>query len=703
MAAPNNEEIYVNVLTFASGQDGRPVPLIFNETRGTPFLTNARAFKLAIMRFAVTLPQLPIWIPLIDQTASSPNDTVYYVGFAIAPCDDAQRVQSTIPIAGASVRVKWTPESDRYPAPKWPLPPQTSFLADDDSSRYYWATSTQKVLDVFNTAFAEAWISACNNANRYVSDNWNGAPLPKIVIPPGFDNEIRLYGTDALGNLLPNTEVAINVTEGVYSYEDFLTMLNTNLQGFQGQELPSYQNSTNPRAPPSTIRVNSVTASYVFAGGGPPPSNYLKFNFDVEVVNPTPPLTLPDGVFSFNVKFIVGFQNGGPLGFAGYTEFELDSHTDLSTGKAEMLLQSPSVIPTTTIPAAVVSWLCSPTAGVLPPAPKIVRTGTTTYSLAVDPWPFFPQIAPYDSYYGTDKVPYDIGNIYGYPQVYVILNEAAAAFLSGLPTSVNGSFISSSSLLQDPSGNNYWALQTGDFKNPLTPSQWDNSAVHIVNLNYESLTNVLPPISASAAQVPITDPSTILGNFAANGQNESYFPRLYPSGTTAFSTPVVYVDGYVNSSVGPLNGTSYAYVSNTTGYAFFPFERDPSDNWSPVDSIAFATPTLNAAPEVNSTPSIVNDDNAAAPSTSAAFANTFTDISLPLSGGAQDWKGKILYTPSGEFRRIDLTSAQPITVISFIVYWRCIINNSLYALRVAPGGSASLKLLFEKRMLARTA
>jgi len=683
MAAPNNEEIYVNVLTFASGQDGHPVPLIFNETRSTPFLTNARAFKLAIMRFQVTYPQLPVWIPLIDSSAPSPNDTVYYVGFAIAPCDDQQRVQAGEPIAGASVRVRWSPENTKFGIPQWPPLPGNSYLADDDSSRYYWATSVQKVLDTFNEAFEIAWLNAVANAKQWLQDNWTGSDIPAVYVDPTADNNIIFLGSLADGSpdYTDSPTVSIQLVPGSYSFEAFANMVTEQFLSVRGSLITS--NGVD------IFEVVVITAELVSLGSVG--SYNLNIVYTLQLVS-DPTSTTADRAhlyFDYNGLSCLTY----PL-----APIPLITTVDPTNRVTEGSITTNAPITAAITTQGVCAW--ASTSDLIPPAPKIVRTGSS-YSLAFDPWPFFPQIAP--SYAFENK---RWNSHKTSPQAYVILSEAASTFLSGLPTYVDSTLVDSSSLLQNPnsSGVTYWALADNLAEGEFVPSEWDNTPVHIVNIDFQTCTNVVPPISASSGQVnliPHTGP--VISDYTPQPSDSStsdFFPRLYPPVTTTFSRPVVYVQNYSNPS-GDLVDSQYAYAANTAGYAYFPFERDPSDNWSPVESIAFATPTLLAAPEINSTPSIVNDDNNAAPSTSAAFANTFTDISLPLTGGAVDWQGKILYTPSGEFRRIDLTAAQPITVISFIVYWRCIINNALYTLRVAPGGSASLKLLFEKRLLAR--
>jgi hypothetical protein len=62
------------------------------------------------------------------------------------------------------------------------------------------------------------------------------------------------------------------------------------------------------------------------------------------------------------------------------------------------------------------------------------------------------------------------------------------------------------------------------------------------------------------------------------------------------------------------------------------------------------------------------------------------------------YKPNLLYNPSAEYRRISLTSNRPINNIDIQVFWRNK-RGELKPFYVWSGGSASIKILFEKKKL----
>jgi hypothetical protein len=142
---------------------------------------------------------------------------------------------------------------------------------------------------------------------------------------------------------------------------------------------------------------------------------------------------------------------------------------------------------------------------------------------------------------------------------------------------------------------------------------------------------------------------------------------------------------------GPATGTfSYPYSNK-----FFKISQEMStiDTWSPINSIVFTSSTL---------PIIVNQ---ASTRTTRNFEvprsevnSEFELIITDFQTNQQGFRPNVLYTPSSEYRRIDMTGNTPIQIIDIAVLWRAR-TGQLIPFYLPRGGSASLKILFEKKSL----
>jgi len=163
--------------------------------------------------------------------------------------------------------------------------------------------------------------------------------------------------------------------------------------------------------------------------------------------------------------------------------------------------------------------------------------------------------------------------------------------------------------------------------------------------------------------------------------------------------PVLHTNGAWNQIVqynsGSTASTTVGRVSASPTFTL-PQEFFTGDTWSPVDSIVFAT-TMPVENELQAQLATLGAD-AFQPSVALSMFPTWTDLALPLSGGASDYLGKFTYVPSGEYRRVSLMSTQPLQNIQWTVFWRNRMNDGLYQVRLQPGGSVSVKLLLERRV-----
>jgi len=117
------------------------------------------------------------------------------------------------------------------------------------------------------------------------------------------------------------------------------------------------------------------------------------------------------------------------------------------------------------------------------------------------------------------------------------------------------------------------------------------------------------------------------------------------------------------------------------------------DTWTPVASIVFTSNTLPIISNQLSAPLIFNNGQ-----TSTGIGNNanFAQIITDFQTNQQVFKPNILYTPTAEYRRIDMTGNTPLTNIDINVYWRDKLGQ-LVPFLLASGSTATIKFLFEKK------
>jgi hypothetical protein len=145
----------------------------------------------------------------------------------------------------------------------------------------------------------------------------------------------------------------------------------------------------------------------------------------------------------------------------------------------------------------------------------------------------------------------------------------------------------------------------------------------------------------------------------------------------------------VNTILLPTN----APVANQSVFTQMFQEFSTIDTWSPVASIVFTSNTVPIISNQLSAPLIFNNGQ-----TSSGIGNNanFAQIITDMATNEQVFKPNVLYTPTAEYRRIDLTGNTPLTNIDINVYWRDKLG-SLVPFTLASGATASIKFLFEKK------
>jgi hypothetical protein len=134
---------------------------------------------------------------------------------------------------------------------------------------------------------------------------------------------------------------------------------------------------------------------------------------------------------------------------------------------------------------------------------------------------------------------------------------------------------------------------------------------------------------------------------------------------------------------------STEYIAINQSYSTVPL-------WNPCKSIVFTTALLPIVPENVSTPQTIgattrfaNDGN------NANLQNVLTDFEVELVNG-EETRPVVYYTPTAEYRMIDLQGNQPLTGIQLRVFWRNKFGD-LIPLELGTDGNAQIKIMFRRR------
>jgi hypothetical protein len=133
-------------------------------------------------------------------------------------------------------------------------------------------------------------------------------------------------------------------------------------------------------------------------------------------------------------------------------------------------------------------------------------------------------------------------------------------------------------------------------------------------------------------------------------------------------------------------------VSNPIGMTFLNITQEYSTtaNWSPVSSIAFTSASLHVEASHVSNLHEYDHGNEVIERSSNNSLTIITDFAT------SDYLPGILYVPSGEYRWVDLTKSGPLKKINVEVYWLSKLAE-INPFQLSAGGSASLKMLFQKK------
>jgi hypothetical protein len=167
---------------------------------------------------------------------------------------------------------------------------------------------------------------------------------------------------------------------------------------------------------------------------------------------------------------------------------------------------------------------------------------------------------------------------------------------------------------------------------------------------------------------------------------------------------VAYNNQYQNTNGGsrptyPL--TPVISTVNAIPQIIVPQENSTTILWSPVQSIVFSTSLLPVQNTLLSKPVIFNFWNGVISkpvggnSNNNVTAPVLTDFELQGATGTSS-QVRITYTPTAEYRMLDLRGTTPVNAVEVSVFWKDKFAN-LHRFQLAAGCVASIKILFRRK------
>jgi len=146
--------------------------------------------------------------------------------------------------------------------------------------------------------------------------------------------------------------------------------------------------------------------------------------------------------------------------------------------------------------------------------------------------------------------------------------------------------------------------------------------------------------------------------------------------------------------IGNPSGPITTYITVESEYSVLPL-------MNPVQSIIFTSATLPIVPSMISKPVQYNADTITLNNqgNNALIQPIITDFCVPLDIG-YEYKNTITYSPTSEYRLIDMFGNTSISSVQISVFWSDQ-NGQYHPFKLGSNCSASLKILFRKKSFSR--
>jgi len=236
--------------------------------------------------------------------------------------------------------------------------------------------------------------------------------------------------------------------------------------------------------------------------------------------------------------------------------------------------------------------------------------------------------------------------------------------------------------------------------------------VNIVAWNNTFPNNAIPTTLNATAPFMEFDPQAL--NAVLNGDNQWYNASntankridiffnnaLYQLYHTFPSTTTLFNGVYTNKML--MNSFNNFNLFTTTSITYLQAYQEASTAvlLNPISSIVFTTGLLPVNNELISVPKSNIIGGVSSGSGAANIAPIITDFQVPFSALDQ-YIPNIQYTPSSEYRLVDMSGTSPLSAIQISVYWKDYYGN-LNPFYLNAGCAGNIKIMFRRKDLYST-
>jgi hypothetical protein len=178
------------------------------------------------------------------------------------------------------------------------------------------------------------------------------------------------------------------------------------------------------------------------------------------------------------------------------------------------------------------------------------------------------------------------------------------------------------------------------------------------------------------------------------------FPTQYDDGSISSTETLNVPGGNVQILCNPYSSqnilscsTVFPFISSNVLYIQVSQEYSTTPAWNPVKSLVFVSDTIPIVKNDIGSPYLYNGSQIISQSSSANIIASITDF----TSSNADYRGFINYTPSGEYRLIDMMSNTSLNDINVNVYWQDRVGN-LIPFYLLAGCSCTIKMMFRSKL-----
>jgi hypothetical protein len=175
------------------------------------------------------------------------------------------------------------------------------------------------------------------------------------------------------------------------------------------------------------------------------------------------------------------------------------------------------------------------------------------------------------------------------------------------------------------------------------------------------------------------------------------FPNVALSYTNSFDIGKNFVFSILNNY--SYNSYGYSPDGGTTFYTIHKFQQQSSSvpSWSPVSEILFTTNNIPIEPEFVGGGQYLGPNLKSSVSQQNA-SSVMTSFTIPLLSGVEYSKALLYYTPTSEYRLVDLIAdGAVLNRLTMTIFWKDKLGFS-HLMTLKQGANATVKCLFRKKI-----